>query len=107
MKNKTRITLAAAAAVLYAACTGGSADSALQRSQPNQPMRPTTPDYHGFESAAKWGEHIVAISGCNDCHTQKKMGPKARNGYEPDALGPSSQTPPPLVDLKSQAKASP
>lgn len=29
----------------------------------------------GFESQVKLGEHLVAIAGCNDCHTSKKMGP--------------------------------
>lgn len=27
----------------------------------------------GFESQVKWGEHLVAIAGCTDCHTPKKM----------------------------------
>lgn len=39
------------------------------------------PNYGGFESQVKWGEHLVAIIGCNDCHTTKKMGPA---GPEPD-----------------------
>lgn len=30
-------------------------------------------DFHGFESKIAWGEHLVVISGCNDCHTPKKM----------------------------------
>ena len=35
----------------------------------------------GFGNQVKWGEHLVAIIGCNDCHTTKKMGPR---GPEPD-----------------------
>jgi hypothetical protein len=27
----------------------------------------------GFESQVKWGEHLVTISACHDCHTPKKM----------------------------------
>lgn len=27
----------------------------------------------GYETQAKWGEHLVAVSGCTDCHTPKKM----------------------------------
>jgi hypothetical protein len=27
----------------------------------------------GYETQVKWGEHLVAISGCTDCHTPKKM----------------------------------
>jgi len=29
--------------------------------------------FNGFESQIKWGEHLVLIGGCNDCHTPKKM----------------------------------
>lgn len=29
--------------------------------------------YNGFESQIKWGEHLVTIGGCDDCHTPKKM----------------------------------
>lgn len=31
--------------------------------------------FGGYESQVKWGEHLVTISGCNDCHTPKKMSP--------------------------------
>jgi cytochrome c len=27
-----------------------------------------------FNSQVEWGEHLVIIGGCNDCHTPKKMG---------------------------------
>ena len=27
----------------------------------------------GFASQEAWGEHLVVIGGCNDCHTPKKM----------------------------------
>jgi hypothetical protein len=29
--------------------------------------------FNGFESQIKWGEHLVTIGGCDDCHTPKKM----------------------------------
>jgi hypothetical protein len=29
--------------------------------------------YAGFGSQVKWGEHLVTVSGCNDCHTPKIM----------------------------------
>lgn len=29
--------------------------------------------YNGFGSEVEWGHHIVLVSGCNDCHTPKKM----------------------------------
>jgi hypothetical protein len=33
------------------------------------------PKYGGYETQVQWGEHIVTIAGCNDCHTPKKMTP--------------------------------
>ena len=27
----------------------------------------------GYDTQAEWGHHLVTISGCNDCHTPKKM----------------------------------
>ena len=32
-----------------------------------------TENYHGFASQVAWGEHLVIIGGCHDCHTPKKM----------------------------------
>ena len=36
---------------------------------------PTTAkaNFGGFESQVKWGEHLVIVSACHDCHTPKKM----------------------------------
>jgi len=39
------------------------------------------PDFYGYESQVKWGEHLVTVMGCHDCHTPKKMTDK---GPEPD-----------------------
>jgi cytochrome c553 len=61
--------------------------------------------YGGFESQVKWGEHLVTIGGCNDCHTPKKMGP---NGPEDDMSrmlsGHPAQQPGPAFDQKESAK---
>lgn len=32
-------------------------------------------NFGGYETQVKWGEHLVTIGGCNDCHTPKKMTP--------------------------------
>ena len=52
-------------------------------SQCSQQGKQDTPkaQFGGYESQVKWGEHLVTIMGCNDCHTPKKMGP---NGPELD-----------------------
>lgn len=41
-------------------------------------------DNAGFESQVKWGEHLVTVSACHDCHTPKKMtahGPDIDSAY--------------------------
>ncbi len=30
-------------------------------------------NYGGYSSQVEWGNHLVTIAGCNDCHTPKKM----------------------------------
>ncbi len=30
-------------------------------------------NYGGFNSQVEWGDHLVSIASCNDCHTPKKM----------------------------------
>ena len=40
------------------------------------------PQYGGYDSQVKWGEHLVAINGCGHCHTPKKMTPM---GQEDDS----------------------
>jgi len=36
----------------------------------------TTASFGGFESQVAWGNHLVTICGCNDCHTPKLMTPE-------------------------------
>ena len=43
-------------------------DAAAQKADSNP-----TADYNGYASAEQWGEHLVTICGCNDCHTPKKF----------------------------------
>jgi len=54
-----------------------------------------------FESKVKYGEHLVTIGGCGDCHTPKKMSPQ---GPVPDMdnafSGHPSQMPIPDIDRK-------
>ncbi len=65
---------------------------------------PTTdkPDYGGFESQVKWGEHLVTIGGCNDCHTPKKMTPMGPVlDISLTLSGHPAGMPPPDVDRKA------
>lgn len=59
------------------------------------------PDFYGYESQVKWGEHLVNVLGCHDCHTPKKMTDK---GPELDLTlalsGHAEKMPVPEVDRK-------
>ena len=61
----------------------------------------SNPEFGGYISQEKWGEHLVTISGCNDCHTPKKM---TLHGLELDSSlllsGHPAQMPPPDVNRK-------
>ena len=68
-------------------------------------VKPAVAQFGGFDSQVKWGERLVFIGGCNDCHTPKKMGPK---GPEDDMSlmlsGHPAQMPPADYDPKEAAK---
>ena len=63
------------------------------------------PQFGGFSSQVAWGEHIVKVSGCNDCHTPKRMTPQ---GPMDDTLlllsGHPEKMPVPEVDRKTMEK---
>jgi hypothetical protein len=62
---------------IYFAFTCTMAALLLARCQNNAPVKvadaSTGPNYGGYESAEQWGQHIVTVSGCHDCHSPKKM----------------------------------
>jgi mono/diheme cytochrome c family protein len=61
--------------------------------------------YGGFDSQVKWGEHLVAITGCNDCHTPKKMGPHGpENDMSLMLSGHPAQQPAAAFDVNDAAK---
>ncbi|MBZ5859541.1 c-type cytochrome [Flavihumibacter profundi] len=69
-------------------------------------MQPTaasisSTDFGGYDSPEKWGQHLVTIGGCNDCHTPKKM---TEHGLELDSSltlsGHPEKLPPPDVNRK-------
>jgi hypothetical protein len=63
------------------------------------------PYYGGFETQALWGEHLVTLGGCNDCHTPKKM---TERGPEDDSTlflsGHPEKMPAPDVDRKGMER---
>ena len=56
----------AASALLIIACNDNDTETAPEAKQ----------SFGGFESQVKWGEHLVLIGSCHDCHTPKKMTPQ-------------------------------
>ncbi len=77
------------------------ADTKESPQQASVEKEDSLPGYGGFESQAKWGEHIVTISACHDCHSPKKM---TALGPEIDSTallsGHPSYQPAPDVDRK-------
>jgi hypothetical protein len=61
--------------------------------------------FGGYQTAELYGEHLVTICGCNDCHTPKKM---TERGPEPDSSlwlsGHPASMPAPAVDRDDMAK---
>jgi len=68
---KNRIVVLLLAIILFYQCSERKASDGTS----NREEFPTenTPSYGGFESQIEWGEHLVIIGLCNDCHTPKKM----------------------------------
>lgn len=70
--------------------------------QTAQAAEPPKPNYGGFDSQEKWGEHLVTICACHDCHTPKKM---TDMGPVPDMdralMGHPAGDPVPDVDRKA------
>lgn len=95
--------------LLLLACIAACASSLLVscRQQPATASAATTEataapaKFNGFENQVKWGEYVVKTTGCNDCHTPKKMG---AHGPEDDTAmllsGHPAQQPLPDIDRK-------
>jgi len=45
----------------------------IQRNDAKTETTIATKKFNGFESQAKWGQHLVTVGGCHDCHSPKKM----------------------------------
>jgi mono/diheme cytochrome c family protein len=73
MKNKLSIIILFAFSIvllMLSQCNEKKPDSSQMNSKASSPEKP---NYHGFENQLEWGEHLVIIGGCHDCHTPKKM----------------------------------
>ena len=102
MKTKRMLVNSTAMVIaIFAACNQNSTNPETAETA----SAPGTTSYGGFENQIKWGERLVLIAGCNDCHTPKNMGP---NGPEDDISkrlsGHPAGMPPVDFDVKDAAK---
>jgi len=90
-----------AVALISTQCT----DEKKEDTSATSEVKPAVAQFGGFDSQVKWGERLVTICGCNDCHTPKKMGP---NGPENDMSlmlsGHPANLPASAFDAKEAAK---
>jgi hypothetical protein len=63
-KMLSLIAIACLSIFLFVTCNNPKSESAVQ------PV--AKENYAGFESQVKWGEHLVTVSACHDCHSPKK-----------------------------------
>ncbi len=93
------IIIATSSAVFFLAqCTDNKTTDA---NNPKDTVLVGSKSNGGFENQVKWGEHMVTIMGCGDCHTPKKM--TAMGPVDDSSLllsGHPSKMPPPDVDRK-------
>jgi len=87
--------------MLFLFCSACSNNRSKQRTTESEVNSDSGNKYGGYNSQAEWGEHLVTISGCNDCHTPKKMSPY---GPVPDTSlllsGHPADVPPPDINRK-------
>lgn len=87
-------------------CGNRQAENDKQNESKTSRADTSNASFGGYESAEKYGEHLVLITGCNDCHTPKKM---TSQGPEPDMSlmlsgHPSKMPDPPVNRKESESK---
>jgi mono/diheme cytochrome c family protein len=73
MKNKLSIITLFLFAVGILILSQCNEKKPLGNSNDAEDLTAKTTKFNGFESQIKWGEHLVLIGSCHDCHTPKKM----------------------------------
>ncbi|HUQ65530.1 MAG TPA: c-type cytochrome [Flavitalea sp.] len=87
--------------VFAATCLTGCSENNPAKSTPSSTAEVQKPNFGGYETQIEWGQHLVTIGGCNDCHTPKKMTPMGPVDDSTLALsGHPEKLPAPDVDRK-------
>ena len=96
----TNLCLISASVLLFTQCKQETNNATAEKAD-------TIPaaNFNGYASLEQWGEHLVTVSGCNDCHTPKKF----ENGMmmlDSSRLlsGHPSELPPPDVNRSEMEK---
>jgi hypothetical protein len=99
--HKSACLLLVSSAILLLSIASCSNDKPAEQVAEVKPDNPAKADFGGFESQVKWGEHLVTIGGCNDCHTPKKFGPQGMMPNDSLKLsGHVAGSPLPKIDRK-------
>lgn len=97
MKNLeyTPYVLSLTILLIFAGCNSKQAENTAQNSDTAQVK------FGGYETQEKYGEHLVLIAGCHDCHTPKKMTPQGPEiDFSLALSGHPAQLPAPDVNRK-------
>lgn len=73
MKNNVKLFMQGTFCIVilvFSSCQDKKTNTSFEKSSLGIP---TNNEYYGFKSQVEWGEHLVLIGGCHDCHTPKKM----------------------------------
>lgn len=57
-------------------CSCNNTQSSSSETSNNNDTTANEKNYGGYASQVEYGKHLVAVIGCNDCHTPKKMTPQ-------------------------------
>jgi len=100
MKKQTLFVMAMLLAPIIAFIACNPAEAGMEKEKYEASFRKN----NVYESPEKYGEHLVTLMGCNDCHTPKRMG---KFGPEPDSILLLSGHPAkrPLFDVDRKAMA--
>jgi hypothetical protein len=89
---------------LFTMCSDPKSDTNLEEAGFNSLLTDSNTEQlqnGGYESQIKYGEHLVLIVGCHDCHSPKKMTPQGPQiDFSKGLSGHPANSPAPKIDRK-------